>query len=118
MLELPEEHELIAFFECEPQLADTEVVWAYNDLRFTTVREPDKVVVEIAAGWGELAIRWEKAGQQLVWLKLINLEKLGVEMQRGDELLVATGTHGDQNATLILRLKPFVSITFEQERSL
>jgi hypothetical protein len=115
MLELPEEHELIAFFECEPQLLDTEVVWAYNELRFTTVRGSDKVVVEISAGWGELSVSWERDGQQLAWLKLINLEKLQVEMQRDDELLVTTGTHGDQNATLILRLKPVVAIKFKQE---
>ncbi len=116
MLELPDEHELIAFFECEPELSDTEFdSWAYNELRFTTVRESDKVVVEISAGWGELSISWERDGRQLVWLKLINLEELALEMQRDDELLVATGTHADQNATLILRLKPAVAIKYGQE---
>lgn len=116
MLELPEEHELIAFFECEPELADPEVdSWAYNELKFTTVRVPDKFVVEVAAGWGELSVSWERSGQQLVWLKLINLEQLKVEMRKDDELLVATGTHGDQSAMLILRLKPVVAIKFRQE---
>jgi len=37
LLELPEEHELIGFFESEPDLLDTDVKpWIYNEVRFTT----------------------------------------------------------------------------------
>ncbi len=32
MLLLPDEHELIGFFEAEPELLDTDVEWAYNEL--------------------------------------------------------------------------------------
>ncbi len=116
MLDLPEKHELIGFFECEPELAEPDFdSWTYNELTFTTLRGPDKVVAKIEAGWGSLSIKWEKAGQRLVWLTLVNLENLAVEMQKDDEFLVATGTHADQAVMLKLRLKPAVAIEFKQE---
>jgi hypothetical protein len=114
MLSLPDEHELIGFFESAPKLLDADVEWAYNELRFVTVRGPDTVTVRISAADGELAIRWEKAGQQLVRMNLVNLEKLAVEMQKGDEFLIATGTHADHNFMLKLRLKPVVAIEFDE----
>ena len=50
MIKLPEEHELIGFFECEPELLDSDVKpWCYNELKFTTVRGEDEVEVKIYA---------------------------------------------------------------------
>ena len=46
MLDLPEHHQLIGFFESEPHLLDPEMaVWEYNELTFNTSRGDDQVQV-------------------------------------------------------------------------
>lgn len=116
MIELPEEHELIGFFECEPELLDTDVKpWLYNEIKFTTKRGDDEVIVKICASFGEFSISWKKNGNQLITMNLIDLDRVTVEIQQNDEFLTATGMYSDQAVMLKLRLKPRVEVEFKQE---
>ena len=57
MLSFPDEYELIGLFESEPELFDGEdKPWAYNELKFTTVRGDDQVVVTIYPPSGKLTV--------------------------------------------------------------
>ncbi len=116
MISLPEEHELIGFFEVEPVLLDGDVKpWVYNELTFTTQRNEDEITVKICASYGELSVNWKKNGKQLLQLKLIDLDSINVEMQKYDEFLTAAGMFSDHAVLLKLRLKPEVAVEFEQQ---
>ena len=116
MIDLPAEYELIGFFECEPELLDADVEpWVYNVIKFTVKKGEDEVLVKICASYGELGISWLKAGAQVITLNLVDLDKISVEMQHGDEFMVALGQYNDHAVMLKLRLKPIVAIELEQQ---
>ena len=116
MIELPEEHELIGFFESEPELLDTDdIPWVYNEVKFTTKRGEDEVVVKIYASSGEFSVLWKNTDRQLLAMKLIHLEIITVELQHNDEFLTVVGMYSDYAVMLKLRLKPVVAVEFEQQ---
>ena len=118
MLSLPDDYKLIEFFEAEPELLDGEAKpWIYNELKFTTIRGKDKLIVTIYPSFGELTINWVKSGEQLIKLKFIELDSLYVEIQKNDEFLSAVGIVLGQSMLLKLRLKPNISIEVSQEYS-
>jgi len=85
----PKEHELISFFEGEPSLLEKGVPWAYNQLRFQVVVGEDRIVCEMAPGYEELTIRWDRAGTAIVDLQLYWVSGLVIEVDRIQETLVA-----------------------------
>lgn len=110
MLSLPDEYELIGFFECEPQLTSPDVPWSYNRLLFSISRGIDCVLCEIEPAYGELKINWQQNGEVRSSIKLNKLESVTVHMSKDDEHMIVTGL-GENPATLLkLRLKPFVSV--------
>ena len=116
MITLPEEHELIGFFECEPELLDSDVKpWCYNEVKFSTVRGEDEIAVKIYASFGEITINWKKSGIQILHMKLIDVQHLTVEMQHRDEFMAVVGSYSNRSMLLKLRLKPLVAIEFEQQ---
>ncbi len=116
LIKLPEEHELIGFFESEPELLDTDdIPWVYNEVKFTTKRGEDEVVVKIYASSGEFSVLWKNTDRQLLAMKLIHLEKITVELQHNDEFLTVVGMYSDYAVMLKLRLKPVVAVEFEQQ---
>ncbi len=82
MLELPEEHELIGLFECEPKLLDpTDTPWCYNELLFDTTRGEDRLKVSIYPSFGEFKLDWARAGRQLLKLKITDLDSFNKSRQ-------------------------------------
>ncbi len=117
MISFPEEFELMSLFESEPELLDgSDKPWIYNEVKFTAIRGDDKIVVQIYASFGQLSISWEKNGNQQLRIKLIELDKITVEKQYRDEFLTAVGTYADKSVLLKLRLKPSISVEFEEQR--
>lgn len=112
MLELPEEYELIGFFECEPQLADKQIPWCYNNLIFTLSREQDIVRCEITPSYGELKLSWKQNGLQRADFQLNHLKGLSVHLGAHDEYMTVTGEGTEPSVIMKLRVKPFVSIEF------
>ena len=56
----PEEHDLLALFECKPTLADAKIPWSYNHLTFETRRDGDQFTCEIEPGDETLKLRWSR----------------------------------------------------------
>lgn len=110
MLDLPEEYELISFFECEPQLADPSTPWCYNNLHFSTFRGQDHIVCEIEPAYGELKLWWKQAGQLRAHVKLNKLESLSVHVGKEDDYMIVSGPDNSPATLFKLRLKPFVSV--------
>nr|WP_315468684.1 hypothetical protein [uncultured Undibacterium sp.] len=115
MISLPENHELIGFFEIEPRIVGPDTIpWEYQELTFVTQRGDDEVIVIIGASFSEFSISWRRLGKQLIQMTLIQLDSIRIEMQHNDEFLMASGVVADHTALLKLRLKPEVAIEFEQ----
>jgi len=107
----PEEHDLIALFECEPILTDKGVPWSYNHLTFTTARGDDRIVCGIEPGYHTLKFEWSKGGERLVSLDLNCVAGIRTENQGGTEALVVA--FRDKNLTpLRIQLKPCVSVSW------
>ena len=116
MLSLPEKHELIGLFECEPKLLDPDDrPWIYNELTFDVIRGEDTLRVSIWASFREIKIDWKKSGKQVLKMKVADIDSLTVEMQTLDELLCVTGSTSKNKTMLKLRIKPSIFIEFEQQ---
>lgn len=84
----PEPYELIGLFECDPVLTDAEIPWAYNSLRFDTVRGTDHVVCEIQPGYEVVRLEWTRDRVEIVRLELNSVQGLIVETVGGREALI------------------------------
>ena len=115
LISLPENHELIGFFEAEPLITGSDTIpWEYQEFTFVTQRGDDEVIVRIGASFSDFSLSWRRLGKQLIQMTLIELDSIRIEMQHNDEFLMASGVVTDHTALLKLRLKPEVAIEFEQ----
>ena len=80
----PAEHELIAFFECEPELLDNTrgIPWFYNRLTFDSTCGEDRFRFVLEPADEVLQLRWERGGVEVVELDLNWVSGLEVEMRR------------------------------------
>ena len=110
----PEEHDLLALFECEPTLADAKVPWCYNHLTFKTRRGSDDLTFEIEPGYETLKVRWSRHDVPLVSLDLNWVSGLEAELKPESEALVA---HFRDRHILPLRvqLKPTISVSWSTD---
>ena len=111
MKPFPEEHDLIALFECEPVLADKDVPWSYNHLTFKTTRGLDQIVCEIEPGYHTLKFEWKQNAQSLVTLDLNWVAGLTAELTGQAEALIAT-FRDEHLKPLRIQLKPNVSVSW------
>ena len=110
MLELPEEFELISFFECEPTLGAPGVPWVYNSVTFQTERGKNRIRFHIEPDFGELEFSWSQAGTQRVNLKINNLSSIQIHIAKDNEYLVASSGAVNPHQLLKIRLKPDVAV--------
>jgi hypothetical protein len=106
MIQLPEDHVLISFFECEPTVLDAGIPWAYNHLEFRTTRGADEFLASIEPGYETFALTWRREGRELVRLKLEHVCSLQVEMSTTSETLIVQASRGDSHSEIRLQLKP------------
>jgi hypothetical protein len=106
MIRLPEDHDLISFFECEPTVLDAGIVWAYNHLEFRTVRGADEFLASIEPGYESFGLTWRRDGRELVRLTLDHVSSIEVQMSPASEQLIVQATRGDVRSEIRLRLKP------------
>ena len=107
-MKLPEEYEFIGFFESEP------IFSSYHEVQFFVKRGDDEVAVDIYAPSGKFKITWKNSDRQLISMKLTQLDFISIDSLSKDELLTVSGTFSDGSIILKLRLKPFVSVEFDQ----
>jgi len=111
MKPFPDEHDLIAFFECEPVVAYDDSPWFYNHLTYTTNRGEDRIVCEIEPGDYILKFQWFKNNDRIVCLDLHWVSAIMIETDYQSEAMVAT--FKDKNiAPLRMQLKPHVAVAW------
>jgi hypothetical protein len=106
---LPDEHELIGFFEAEPHVLDPEVPWAYNTLTFCTQRNSDEVTCVLIPGYEELKLEWKRSGVVVAKLHLTGLITMELK-RRGEEELLIADFRDSKLRDFKLWLKPHVAI--------
>jgi hypothetical protein len=109
----PEEHDLIALFECEPTLADEDIPWFYNHLCFTSVRGNEKIECHIEPAGQELIFKWWLDNLEKINLVVRGIKGLEISMQANTDMLIASFGEENQTQVLKIRLKPFVSLSWE-----
>jgi hypothetical protein len=88
----PEPWELIGLFECEPKLADADMPWFYNRVRFDRRRGNERIELVIEPADHDLAFRWSIDGEAIIDLDLHDVVGLEVRLGHGKEsLIVSTG---------------------------
>lgn len=118
-IELPQDWELIGFFECEPELAyegTEDYGWLYNTLTFTTQRNQDRLSCTIDPSYGEMQIDWSREGVSLVQLKLCYGKRLTVHSEGGREFMRVEFEDSSYLLPLILQLKPTIQIEWGATR--
>jgi hypothetical protein len=113
MKPFPEQFELISFFESEPVLCDTHVGWFYNQLKFVTVRDRDRIECEIEPANLILKVRWYKNESQLLDLTLEGVTGLEIQTSGGKEFMRAKLSETSGMGSLIVQLKPTIQIFME-----
>ena len=99
----PDEHELIWLFEVEPTLADPDIVWFYNRLRFVTERGSDKVTFEVEPASKSVRFTWERDGAELNSAEIHDVRGMTVVKDPNGEGVRMNLHDGD---TVMLWLKP------------
>ena len=99
----PDDHELIWLFEVEPSLADPDVVWFYNRLRFVTERGPDRVTFEVEPASKSVRFTWVRDGAELNSAEIHDVQGMTVEKGPNGEGVQMNLHDGD---TVTLWLKP------------
>ena len=117
MIELPEEFELIAFFECEPHLASPGTPWVYNSITFENIRGEDLLRFRIEPDFGEIQFTWVQAGITRINFKLNDLASISIHMANGDEHLIASGGDADPQQLVKVRLKPAIAVEWSSIRA-
>jgi hypothetical protein len=91
---LPPKDVLLTFFGSEPELLDAGVPWFYNQLTFTVARERESVTCTIRPAEGQIEVRWQRQGEEVVGASVTELRMLDVIAEEGASCLVAAREAG------------------------
>ncbi|GGE44885.1 hypothetical protein GCM10007421_18820 [Halopseudomonas oceani] len=114
--EYPEEYEFVGFFECEPQMTDSDVPWCYNTAAYTTVRNGLRVECTISPGYGDMDLLVLNGEEQLVRLSVNHIQKIEFEATAESEKMIVEFNEGTILHPLILQLKPTVNVSWGTEQ--
>lgn len=109
---LPQEWELIGFFEVEPRLTYDDEPWYYNEVVFETRRNDDLIECAICPSYGELKLVWLRDELKLVELDLCFANRLSIHSEHGYESMQIDFDPEKYILPLILQLKPTVKISW------
>jgi len=112
MRPFPEDYELIGFFECEPEVLDSNVPWAFNQLKFESKSKNGTLIVEMETGTEVMRLKWFQDGNIIVNLDLVGVCQLeigGPSNNNKDNTLIA-GFRDKNVDALVLKIRPFISI--------
>jgi hypothetical protein len=104
---LPEDYELIAFFEAEPEILDPSVPWVHNTLTFTTVRGGIEVCCKISPSYGRIILSRKLAGEDILNIAVERMIDIRLESRDSKEIMLVSDGRGNE---LLLQLKPRVRV--------
>jgi len=84
----PDDWELLALFESEPQISDRDVPWFYNCLTFETTRGTDHIRCKIEPGYEKFKLNWWQGRDERLTLELSWVRALRVVTGGGKDYLV------------------------------
>ncbi len=111
----PKNHELISFFEVEPEVTDTDVVWFYNYLAFRGDEGGIKYAVAMHPSMGEVTIRIGEEGDPVVNLSLAEVEAMRLHEGPSGAFMILEFLPGSKRGVLKLRLRPKPAIEWSFE---
>ena len=115
---LPQDWELIGFFEAEPALSDPEDAWALNNyIGFHTECEDNAVECLISPLHGDLAINWSQHGREILSLTSSYARKIVLNSKDGVESMTVHYDEADVMRPLVLQLKPTVFVSWGSDLS-
>ena len=105
--QVPEDHELLAFFEAEPKVTDPGVAWFYNTLDLETERQRIRVQCRMSPSYGDIEVRLiQPDGAELTRARLEGFRRISLIVNDNGEVLIATSL--GEPPMLVLMLKPRV----------
>jgi len=111
MRPFPENYELESFFECEPEILDKEVPWAYNELTFKSKSDNGILEVKMVTGSEIMEVSWYQDSQIALNLKLKGVLTLQIIDEVKLDTLVASFRNQDTD-DLVIKIRPVISISW------
>jgi len=106
----PEDHELVGFFEADPEFRDRGGLSFHERLTFKTTRGEDQIVCDIEPGDRKLLISWYRQGNSVGRFALSGVASLELSSSRGEEFMTAKFALGTGLLEFRLYLKPHVQV--------
>jgi hypothetical protein len=111
MIPLPDQHELISFFDTEPLLSFSNETWDYNHLTFVVVRGRERLVCEMQPAELVLRMTWHDGEKEMLNVNLESADGLKLDNFNGREQMRVTFSDGV--GQLILQLRPVIHVFIE-----
>ena len=92
MNEIPEEYELMSFFEVEPIKADKDsyIPFYYNVLTYVVTNERERIEVNISPSYGDIEIFWEQDNVLKFNWRFYDIQTLEIEQKDNQECMRIT----------------------------
>ncbi len=87
MNEIPEEYELMSFFEVEPKKQDSDVPFYYNILTYVIKNDSERIEVNISPSYGDIEIFWEQNSILKFNWRFYDIDTLKIEKKDNQECL-------------------------------
>lgn len=111
MKEIPEEFELLSFFEVEPVKSDkdSDVPFYYNLLTYVIENDNEKIEVHISPSYGDIEIFWAQNSILKFNWRLYDIETLKI-VRKDDHDCLIIAFESENIADCFLWVKPFFKI--------
>ena len=107
----PEDFELEAFFECEPEVFFDQIPWEYNELIFNAKSENGTLNVEMITGSERVHLIWTQGEHVVCQLDLWGVMDYKVlDKAKYDTLVMSFRDSEVQD--LIIKIRPVISIVW------
>lgn len=109
MNEIPEEYELMSFFEVEPIKLDADVPYYYNQLTYILTNDTEKIEFHFSPAYGDIEIFWIQNNNLRFNWRLYDIESVKIEKKDGVECMQIV-FNTDNIADCFIWVKPYFKI--------
>ena len=111
MRPFPKNFELVSFFECEPDVLDKDIPWAYNELIFNSKSKNGTLHVKMVTGSEIMDVSWTQDGNTVLFLKLKGVLSLQITDDQKFDTLIA-GFRNQDVDDLVIKIRPVISVSW------